>query len=183
MNILALSGSLRRASYHTALLRALAGLAGEGARVQLLPLHDIPHFDEDVESSATPPPVARLRRLVAEADAVVIATPEYNGGMTGVLKDAVDWLSRPRGAVALRGKPVLTLSASPGVHGAIWAQEALRSSLEMLGAQLVGPPLSVPEVHLRVTGSTPDEQLGAELRILLSRAAGAVAASGLAEAS
>ncbi|GAC1344596.1 MAG: NADPH-dependent FMN reductase [Candidatus Dormibacteria bacterium] len=183
MNVLAISGSLREGSHHTALLRALSRLSAGGVTVQLLLLHDIPHFNEDLESPGPPRSVARLRGLVADADAVVIATPEYNGGITGALKDSVDWLSRPRDAVALRGKPVATLSASPGGHGAIWAQEALRSSLQLLGAQLVGPPLSISQVHLRVAGSGPDGELKAEVGLVLDRLAAAVASSSRAAAS
>ena len=186
MNVLALSGSLRQASHHTALLRAMAEvaeLAGDGTAVQLESLADLPHFNEDLELPAPPASVARLRRLVREADAVVIASPEYNGSVTGVIKDAVDWVSRPRAAAAWAGKPVATLSGSPGDRAGLRGQEALRASLEVVGARLVGPPIALAGIHRRIVEGRPDAALATDLRALLDELQRATAPVELARAS
>jgi chromate reductase len=143
MNVLVLTGSARTASYTRALGEGLAA-AVPGA--ELAPrLTVLPFYDQDLD--ATPPvEVAALRAQVAAADALVVVTPEYNGTVPGLLGNAIDWLSRPYGAGALRGKPVVAVAASPGAVGGARAVVALRTVLGNTGAVLVGPPVTVPEV-------------------------------------
>ena len=110
--ILGISGSLRERSYNTALLRAAAELAPPAAEIEVFDLSAIPLYNDDVEAAGDPEPVAALRAAVAEADALLLATPEYNRGTSGVLKNAIDWLSRPALASVLRWKPVAIMGAS-----------------------------------------------------------------------
>ena len=131
MRILAISGSLRAASHNTALLRAAADLAPAGVEVELYDgLESLPPYNEDRDTELPPAEVAALRAAIAAADAVLLATPEFNGTMPGQIKHAVDWASRPYGdASALWGKPVAVIGASVTDYGAIWAQDHLRKAL------------------------------------------------------
>src|ERR1700758_52802 len=123
MRVLGISDSLRHGSFNTALLRH-AGALFECAEFEIYDgLRDLPAYDEDLDVQEAPGPVARIRATVHESDAVLFATPEYNSSIPGVLKNAVDWLSRPSLAEsALRGKPVAVVGASIGAFGAVWAQ-------------------------------------------------------------
>jgi chromate reductase, NAD(P)H dehydrogenase (quinone) len=147
MKVLALSGSLRDASYNTRLLRAAAELAPDGVAVELWQgLKAVPPFDEDDEAEAPAGAVA-LRDAVAGADAVLFATPEYNSSIPGQLKNAVDWASRPKAAAALRNKPVAVVGTSTGMFGAAWAQAELRKVLASAGARVLDTELPVPAAH------------------------------------
>ncbi|MDX6651635.1 MAG: hypothetical protein QOJ38_416 [Solirubrobacterales bacterium] len=143
IKILGLSGSLRAGSYNTALLRTAAELAPEGVEIEIHDLRDLPFYDADVEEQGAPFAVAALRRAIADADAVLIATPEYNHGTTGVLKNAIDWASRPVKESALTGKPVAIMGTGAG-GGTRAAQAQVRSSLDLLEAQtLDGPEVAI----------------------------------------
>ena len=147
VRVLALSGSLRRGSYNTALLRAAAELAPPGVELDLYGgLRSVPPFDEDQEN-VTPPAVAELRAALAAADALLVATPEYNFSIPGQLKNAIDWLSRPAGANALRGKPAVVVGASTGMFGAVWAQAEVRKVLGATGARVIDTELAVRAAH------------------------------------
>jgi chromate reductase len=128
LRVLGIAGSLRRASYNRALLRAAAELAPPGMEIVEFDLAGIPLFDEDVEAEGTPAPVQALRDAIAAADALLFATPEYNHGVPGVLKNAVDWASRPPGRSPLAGKPAAVFGASPGATGTARAQAQLRQA-------------------------------------------------------
>jgi chromate reductase len=148
MRILGISGSLRAGSHNTALLRAAAQLLPSGVQLELYDeLELVPPYNEDRDTHEPPEAVARLRSRIAEADAVLFATPEYNGSIPGQLKNAVDWASRPRGAAALWGKPVAVIGASPSMYGAMWAQAELRKSLGLAGARVIETPLHLGEAH------------------------------------
>ena len=137
MNILGISGSLRAASFNTALLHAAQELAPPDMRIAIHRLHDLPLFDQDVEEQGDPAPVRALKDAIAAADGLLLACPEYNGGITGVLKNAIDWASRAgreRPASPLSGKLVCIMGASPGVTGTVRAQDALRLVLRRAGA-------------------------------------------------
>ena len=122
MRILAVSGSLREGSYNTSLLRAAIEAAPDGVALELWDgIGELPLYDESLEADA-PDSVLRLREDWADADAILFATPEYNGSVPGGLKNAVDWASRPRGAAALANKTVAVVGASTGQFGALWAQ-------------------------------------------------------------
>jgi chromate reductase len=147
VRVLAISGSLRAGSYNTALARAAAAAAPAGVEVELFGgLGDLPLFDADLEGEE-PDSVRRLRQSIREADAVLFVTPEYNGSIPGVLKNAVDWASRPRDEAALRGKTVAVAGASPGQYGALWAIQDLRRVLGVAGARVVDSEVSVPRAH------------------------------------
>ena len=143
MRLLAISGSLRAGSFNTALARAAVNLAPAGVDVQVFEgLGDLPLFDADLEADAHEA-VRHLRDEIEAADAVLFVTPEYNGSIPGVLKNAVDWASRPRDDAALRGKTVAVAGASTGQYGAMWAQQDLRRVLGVAGARVVCPELPV----------------------------------------
>jgi chromate reductase len=143
MKVLGISGSLRQGSYNSRLLRAAAELLPPGAELrEFIDLRDIPPFDEDAEHSP-PPAVVALKDAVADADAVLIATPEYNHSIPGVLKNALDWVSRPMAENPMRGKPALVIGASTGMFGAVWAQAETRKVLGALGARVLDEELPV----------------------------------------
>ena len=165
MNVLAISGSLRRDSHNTNLLRSAAQLAPADVEIVLWDgLKDVPPFDEDDEASA-PAAVAHMRDAVSEADAVLFATPEYNSSIPGQLKNAIDWLSRPSRTAALRNKPVAVVGASRGAFGAVWAQAELRKVLAASGARVVEGDVAVGHAQERfdANGILNDENLREQL--------------------
>ncbi|GAA2026088.1 NADPH-dependent FMN reductase [Catenulispora yoronensis] len=140
IKILAISGSLRKASSNTALLRAAKQLAPEGVEIEIYEaLGQLPHYDQDLEGDV-PANVVELRQRIAEADGVLIATPEYNYSVPGVLKNALDWASRPYGESVLTGKPVAIMGASGSAFGTVRAQNHLRAVFHFLDSKLVGKP-------------------------------------------
>ena len=144
MHVLAISGSLRRGSHNTGLLRALQGEAPEGVEVAIWDgLKSIPPYDADDDLVPGPEPVEAFRRLVREADAVVFATPEYNSSVPGALKNALDWASRPLATNAFRNKPVAVIASSAGAFGAVWAAAELRKVLGAMGARVAGVELAI----------------------------------------
>jgi chromate reductase, NAD(P)H dehydrogenase (quinone) len=144
MKLLGISGSFRTDSHNTRLLRAAARALPPGVEFELFDgLRDVPPYCEDGDTDPAPDTVARLRRKIAEADALLIATPEYNASIPGVLKNAVDWASRPFPDNALRDKPVAVIGASTGLFGAVWAQAELRKVLQHIGADVLEEELPV----------------------------------------
>lgn len=138
-NVLGLSGSLRRGSFNTALLRAAAARAPEGVRIDVRTLHGVPVYDEDVRQAGVPEAVTALKDAVRAADALLIATPEYNGGVPGVLKNGIDWISRPPSESPFAGKPAAVIGAG-GALGTHRAQEQLKSVLAVLGMLVMHRP-------------------------------------------
>jgi chromate reductase len=155
MRVLGISGSLRDGSYNTAVLLAAAKLLPEGSEFELYgELESLPPYNQDRDTDDPPAAVADLRRLIAGADALLIATPEYNGTIPGQLKQVVDWGSRPYGeAAALFGKPVAVLSASVTDYGAVWANDHLRRALGIAGARVVDVELAISRVGERVNAA------------------------------
>jgi chromate reductase, NAD(P)H dehydrogenase (quinone) len=149
MRVLAISGSLRAASYNTALLRAAAELAPDDVEVTFYEgLESLPPYNEDRDTDTPPALVSELRNQIQDADAVLFATPEFNGTVPGQIKHAVDWASRPkRESAALRGKPVAVIGASITDYGAIWAQDHLRKALGIAGARVLDVELPVSKAH------------------------------------
>ena len=144
MRILALSGSLRERSYNSAAARAAADLAPAGVDVEIFDgLGELPPYDADLDLHDEPAAVAHLRERISSADALFVVTPEYNGSVPGVLKNAIDWASRPRGEAALRGKTVAIAGATTGQFGALWAQQDLRRILGIAGARVVDGELPI----------------------------------------
>jgi chromate reductase, NAD(P)H dehydrogenase (quinone) len=139
MKVLAISGSLRAESYNTALARAARDLAPEGVEVELYDgLDALPPYDADMDGEDSPAAVLGLRERIAEADALLFVTPEYNGSIPGVLKNAIDWASRPpHGGAAIWSKTAAIAGATTGQYGAIWAQQDLRRVLGIAGARVI----------------------------------------------
>jgi chromate reductase, NAD(P)H dehydrogenase (quinone) len=148
MKILAVSGSLRADSHNTQLLREAAKLAPAGVELELWEgIGDLPIYDQDLDDMDVPESVRRLREDWTSADAILFASPEYNGSVPGGLKNAVDWASRPKDEAALKNKTVAVVGASMGQFGALWAQQDLRRILGIAGARVVGEPLPVSRAH------------------------------------
>ncbi|MBL8600389.1 MAG: NAD(P)H-dependent oxidoreductase [Myxococcales bacterium] len=143
IKILGVAGSLRAESWNKKLLRAAAALAPEGASVTEFDLAEIPLYNEDLRTAGGHPAVTAFREAIAAHDALLLVTPEYNYGIPGVLKNALDWASRPP-SPPFAMKPSATLGGSPGLHGAVRAQTQLRELLLGLGA-IVCPK---PEVYV-----------------------------------
>jgi chromate reductase len=175
MRVLGISGSLRRDSHNTKLLRAAGELAQEhGAEFEAFDsLRAIPPYDEDDDVGDGPEAVTQLREAIAGADAVLFATPEYNSSIPGVLKNAVDWASRPLATNSLRNKPVAVIGASTGMFGAVWAQAELRKVLGAAGARVTEVELAVGHAHEhldaagRLVDPTQEEALRDSVRVLL----------------
>jgi chromate reductase, NAD(P)H dehydrogenase (quinone) len=140
VRVLAFAGSLREASYNRALLRAATELAPVGMILETFDLAPIPLYNADVEARGDPESVAALKGAIARADAVLIATPEYNHGVPGVTKNAIDWTSRPPSGAALNGKPVGIIGASPGITGTARGQSQLRQAFEFTNSYAMPQP-------------------------------------------
>jgi chromate reductase len=138
--ILALAGSLRQGSYNRGLLRAAQELAPDWVEVRFFDIGTLPFFNEDLEAAGDPEAVRHFKEAISNANAVLIATPEYNGAVPGVLANAIDWASRPTGRSVLRNKPVAVMGAVLGRSGSANAQAALRGVLSRVGAVVVPDP-------------------------------------------
>ena len=183
MKILAVSGSLRADSYNTSLLRAAAEVAPAG--VELEPwegIGELPVYDQDLESGEAPAAVARLRADWEAADAILFATPEFNGSVPGGLKNAIDWASRPKFEATLTGKTVAVVGASTGRFGALWAQTDLKKILGAAGARVVGTeiPVSRAQERFDAAGRLLDAEVRNQLRLHLETLAAAAAPRALA---
>jgi chromate reductase, NAD(P)H dehydrogenase (quinone) len=173
VKVLAVSGSLRADSYNTRLLEAAAAAGPVGVEVDILDpalIADLPLYDQDLEDEGAPASVDLLRDAWAGSDAILFATPEYNGSVPGGLKNAIDWASRPKFESALTNKTVSVIGASTGQFGAMWAQQDLRKILGIAGARVVGEGLPVARAH----EGLPD-LLHEQLRDVLQTLAEAVA--------
>lgn len=163
IHVVALSGSLRGGSFCTGLIHTLARHAADSMQITFHDIRDIPLFDEDVAKDGIPEGVRRLNQAISRSDGVLIVTPEYNHGMPGVLKNALDWASQPFQRSAFRHKPVSLISSSPAVAGGIRAQYQLRETLHSMLAMVVpGPEMVVGRVHTKFVGEefVDDKLLG-----------------------
>ena len=180
MRILGVSGSLRDGSFNTSLLRAAAEAAPDGVELELWNgLAELPLYDDALDTDDAPDAVRRLREAWGAADAILFATPEYNGSVPGGLKNAIDWASRPAREGVLRNKTIAVAGASPGQFGALWAQQDLKRILGIAGARVVGTEIPVGRAHERFDsdGRLLDGELWEQLRLhLTTLAAEAVAA-------
>jgi chromate reductase len=176
MKVLAISGSLRSESHNTVLLRAAAEEAPVGVELELWTgLKEIPAFDQDDELDP-PSAVEAFKAAVLDADAVLIATPEYNSSIPGALKNALDWASRPIATNVFRNKPVAVIGASTGAFGAVWAQAELRKVLGAMGARVAEVELAVGHAHERIDAEDVHAGLRDALEALVATAQPAVAA-------
>ena len=166
MKVLGISGSLRRESYNTSLLRSAAELFDEDVEFVLWDgLKAVPPYDADDDTENAPAAVAAMRSAIAGADAVLFATPEYNSSIPGQLKNGLDWVSRPLATNALRNKPVAVVGASAGAFGAVWAQADLRKVLSAIGARVVDGEVAVGHAPTRFNeqGRLIDDDLREQL--------------------
>jgi chromate reductase len=177
MRVLGINGSLRRDSHNRRLLLEAAELLPPGVELELYDeLKALPPYDEDDDGEEADPAVERLRDAVARADAILVATPEYNASIPGQLKNAIDWASRPRGAAAIANKPVAVLGTSTGSFGGVWAQADLRKILRTAGARVVDGEVAVPRAHVRLEedGRLLDDELAERTAALVDSLVGEV---------
>jgi len=163
--LLGISGSLRRDSNNTTILRTLQGRIAE-AELILFPLNEIPPYNADLEGDDLPESVQALKRAIAECDGLVFCSPEYNYGMSGVLKNALDWASRPAFNSPLKGKPALIMTSSPGATGGARAQAQLREALAATLARVIARPQIVfAGVHEKIRDGRFADQTGIEVAL------------------
>lgn len=156
--LLGISGSLRAGAYSTAVLHALAGAVGPQAEFDFADIGALPHFNQDLYVEPLPEAVARLRDQIAAADGLVICSPEYNHGVPGVLKNAIDWASRPHNGSPLKDKPVLIVTASHAFTGGVRAQYQIREALVAALARPVNTPeIVVGQVNSKMAGDRFDD--------------------------
>jgi len=161
VRIAGISGSLRRASFSTALLKILAEKSQPAIEIKIVTLEDIPLYNEDLDSEPEIPAVAAFKRIIAESDGVLIATPEYNHGIPGVLKNALDWASRPVFESCFKHKPVSIISSSLAFTGGVRAQYQLRETLISMQAHLVmGPEVVVGGIHTNLADDAYTDKNG-----------------------
>ncbi|REL37806.1 NAD(P)H-dependent oxidoreductase [Rhodohalobacter sp. SW132] len=140
MKIIAFAGSLRSGSFNKSLLKAAIEEASDSLEIEIFDLDGIPLFNADIETEGDPKRVSEFKDAIRSADGILIASPEYNHGMTGVTKNAIDWASRPGNDMPIGGKPVGILGASPGITGTARSQDQLRQSLKSVGAHCMPKP-------------------------------------------
>jgi chromate reductase, NAD(P)H dehydrogenase (quinone) len=169
LRILGISGSLRRGSHNTNLLRAAADLLPSGVELELYDgVGELPPYHPDLDVEIAHPAVRHLRSAIEASDGVLIATPEYNGSIPGPLKNALDWASRPFPDNALRGKPVAVIGASTGLFGAVWAQAETRKVLGVIGADVIDAelPVGMADTAIGENGELVDPEQRTVLRDL-----------------
>ncbi|MER5577602.1 MULTISPECIES: NAD(P)H-dependent oxidoreductase [Streptomyces] len=174
VRILALVGSLRAGSHNRQLAEAAVKLAPEGAEVDLFEgLAEIPFYNEDIDvEGSLPAAAARLREAANAADGLILFTPEYNGTIPAVLKNAIDWLSRPYGAGALSGKPVAVVGTAFGQYGGVWAHDETRKSVGVAGGKVLEDvKLSIPGSMTRFAETHPadDAEVAEQLTEVIAR--------------
>jgi chromate reductase len=183
MKILAISGSLRQGSHNTDLLRGAAAAAPDGVDIELYHgLKDIPPYDADDDHPGDQPiAVQHFKEALDSADAILVSTPEYNSSIPGVLKNALDWASRPLVESPVRNKPVAVLSSSTGLFGGVWAAAETRKVVGALGARTLEDTVAVPKADERLADGV-DPELLMELRAVVDALAAAVEARAAAAA-
>jgi NAD(P)H-dependent FMN reductase len=171
INVLVLVGSLRAASINRQLVELAIENAPDGVNLQLFDrLGELPFYNEDIDNESVAEPVVALRRAAGEADAALVVTPEYNGSIPGVLKNSIDWLSRPFGDSALKGKPMAVVGASLGRYGGVWAHDETRKSFAIAGPRVVEDlKLSVPATTLDGKHPRENAEVTAKLRDIVDK--------------
>jgi NAD(P)H-dependent FMN reductase len=177
IKVLVLLGSLRAASINRQLGELAVEAPPEGVSLQLFDrLGELPFYNEDIDNDDVPEPVVALRAAAAEADAALVVTPEYNGSIPGVLKNAIDWLSRPFGNGALKDKPLAVVGAAAGQYGGVWAHDESRKSFGIAGPRVVEDlKLSVPAKSFDGKHPRENAEVAANLRDIVGKLAAEVA--------
>jgi chromate reductase, NAD(P)H dehydrogenase (quinone) len=182
MRVLGISGSLRRDSHNTKLLRAAGEMfRAQGVEFEVYPdLKLVPPYDEDDDTDRAPAAVTQLREAVAGADGLFFSTPEYNSSIPGQLKNAVDWLSRPSASTVMRYKPAAVIGASTGMFGAVWSQAELRKTLGATGARMVEGEVAVGHAHTRFdeAGQLNDENIAEQVQAVVDDLIAAIEPTG-----
>jgi len=176
INVLVLLGSLRAASVNRQLAELAVESAPDGVRLQVFDrLGELPFYNEDIDNDAVVEPVTALRAAAAEADAALVVTPEYNGSIPGVLKNAIDWLSRPYGNGALQDKPLAVVGTALGQYGGVWAHDETRKSFGIAGPRVV-EDLKLSVQSTAFDGKHPREnaEVAAKLRDIVGKLAAEV---------
>jgi chromate reductase len=173
MRVLGISGSLRADSYNSQLLDTARELLPAGVELELFDgLRELPPYDQDLDNDGVSAPVHALRERIGAADVLLIATPEYNGSLPGLLKNAIDWASRPRGSASLTDKPVAVIGATTGSFGGVWAQADTRKVLGIAGARVIECDVAVPRApECFADGGLVHPEFRAQLRELMRRLA------------
>lgn len=176
IKVLVLLGSLRAASINRQLAELAIESAPDGVRLELFDrLGELPFYNEDIDTADVAEPVVALRGAAADADAALVVTPEYNGSIPGVLKNAIDWLSRPFGDSALKGKPLAVVGAALGRYGGVWAHDETRKSFGIAGPRVVEDlKLSVPSTVLEGRHPRENAEVAANLRDVIGKLAAEV---------
>lgn len=159
LRLLGISGSLRKESTNTEILKTLASRLGDQAVISLFSLNDIPLYNSDLEAATLPASVAALKKAISCSDGLIICSPEYNYGTSGVMKNALDWASRPGFNSPLKNKPVLIMTSSPGLLGGVRAQSQLRETFSATLSRVVNcPQIVIPGVNQKIReGKFADE--------------------------
>lgn len=173
VTILVLLGSLRRESINRQLVELASEVAPAGVTLEFFDrLGELPHYNEDIDGDDVAESVQALRAVAAVADAALVVTPEYNGSIPGVLKNAIDWLSRPWGNGALKGKPTAVIGAALGQYGGVWAHDETRKSFGIAGPRVVEDlKLSVPSKTLDGKHPRENAEVAADVRGVVEKLA------------
>lgn len=171
ITVLVLVGSLRAESINRQLAELAVEAAPDGVRLEVFDgLGAVPFYNEDIDVDTLPDPAAALRAAAERADATLVVTPEYNGSVPGVLKNAIDWLSRPFGDGALKGKPLAVVGAAHGRYGGVWAHDETRKSFGLAGARVIEDlDLSLPTDELGGRHPRENAEVAARLREILDK--------------
>ncbi|MCV7169840.1 NAD(P)H-dependent oxidoreductase [Mycobacterium manitobense] len=171
IKVIVLVGSLRAASINRQIAELAVEAAPQGVTLELFDrLGELPFYNEDIDNDDVVEPVVALRRAAAEADAALVVTPEYNGSIPGVLKNAIDWLSRPFGDSALKGKPLAVVGAALGQYGGVWAHDETRKSFGIAGPRVVEDlKLSIPAKSLDGRHPRENAEVAASLRDIVGK--------------
>ncbi|MGA5467041.1 NADPH-dependent FMN reductase [Mycobacterium sp. NPDC050041] len=171
VKVIVLLGSLRAASINRQLAELAVEAAPQGVTLELFDrLGELPFYNEDIDNDDVAEPVAALRRAAAEADAALVVTPEYNGSIPGVLKNAIDWLSRPFGDSALKSKPLAVVGSALGQYGGVWAHDETRKSFGIAGPRVVEDlKLSIPAKSFDGRHPRENAEVAANLRDIVGK--------------
>ncbi|NLH79859.1 MAG: NAD(P)H-dependent oxidoreductase [Phyllobacteriaceae bacterium] len=171
LRLLGISGSLRRGSFSTAVLETLAAEIATTATTEFADIGALPHYDQDLDGAASPDAVVTLRRQIDAADGLIVVSSEFNHGMPGVLKNAIDWASRPAFASPLKNKPVLIVTSSPAFTGGVRTQQQLRETFaSTLARPVLTPEVVIGQVHTKIADGRLVDRASIDFAVTACRA-------------